>query len=343
MLDSHSGSNRLCTHPRKGSLGMAAHHGNGASSEWEPRPDLSQQLTQRSLSLITSNNLQPGDRLPTMKELATRYSVATPTLREAVRRLQATGVVDIRHGSGIYVRKITQGVVITNPHVGEIDATTVFDLLDARLAIEPFLAGRAALNASPHDLDVLQAMLDEAERSLNGHDSQLHRANMRFHAEVGRVSGNTILADFMESLVELYAREQLGILEVFNARVEDHHDHVAIFAAIRDHNAAEAESRMATHLKGVRTVVQQRLTTLATLVIARLTNRRTRMYCERAAYSGQRDRPRQPPTIGIAHGNSGTVLQRPRRRLSPRLPRLARGGCEPGSGAHPAHHGSGER
>lgn len=223
------------------------------------RPDLSAHLTRQVLELIEARNLKPGDRLPTLRELATRFAVATPTMREAMRRLQATGVVDIRHGSGMYVRKIAQGMVITNPHIGTVDAGTVQDLLDARLAIEPFLASRAATLATKPDLERLQRILDEAEHALNGQDPLLHQANMRFHCAVGRVSGNDILADFLESLVELYAREQLGILEVFNARVDDHHDHQTIFAAIRDHDAARAQTLMAEHLVRVREVVRERL------------------------------------------------------------------------------------
>jgi GntR family transcriptional repressor for pyruvate dehydrogenase complex len=225
----------------------------------ERRPDLSQQLVRRVLHLIESGNLKPGDRLPTMRELAAQFAVATPTLREAMRRLQALGVVDIRHGSGIYVRKVTQGLVIANPHHIEVDAGTVIELLDARLAIEPSLARKAAERATDEDLAMLKAVLAEAEHALNGQDAKLHKANMRFHSGVGRVSGNRILGDFLESLVDLYGREQLGILEVFNARVEDFREHVTIFEAIAAHDPERAAQLMTDHLVGVRDVVRERL------------------------------------------------------------------------------------
>lgn len=221
--------------------------------------DLSQHLTQRILNLIASRGLQPGDRLPSMKELAELFSVATPTIREALRRLQATGVLDIRHGSGIYVRKAEQGLLITNPHHVMLNADSVMQLLDARLAIEPYLAGKAAELASDADIDALQLLLDKAERLLNGQDAMLHPTNMQFHCAVARISGNMILTEFLESLVELYSREQFGILEIFNARSRDHRDHVAIFEAIREHDGSLATRRMKRHLLGVREVVAQRL------------------------------------------------------------------------------------
>lgn len=223
------------------------------------RPDLSRHLTRQLLALIGTRNLQPGDRLPSIRELAERFAVATPTIREAVRRLEATGVVDIRHGSGVYVRKVPRGLVITNPHLDAIDAGSVLELLEARLAIEPHLAGRAADLATPADLAALREILAAAELLLEGDDARLSPTNMRFHHRIARISGNTILVAFLESLGEIYAREQLGIIEIFNARVEDHRDHVAIFEAIRDHDPARATATMTHHLHNVREVVARRL------------------------------------------------------------------------------------
>src|SRR5215217_702752 len=79
------------------------------------RPNLSVYLSQQILNLIRDRHLKPGDRLPSAKDLAAQFSVATPTMREALRRLQATGIVDIRHGSGIYVRRDRERMMLSNP------------------------------------------------------------------------------------------------------------------------------------------------------------------------------------------------------------------------------------
>lgn len=239
---------------------MATHQHNGHTIPvTAQRPDLSEQLTRQLLALIAARNLQPGDRLPSMKELAEHFSVATPTIREALRRLQTTGVIDIRHGSGMYVRKVAQGLVIANPHRGDLDIESAMQLLEARLAIEPYLAGRAAEFATEADIAALRAILAESAQLLEGQDARLHPTNMRFHRRIARTSRNAILAEFLESLTDLYAREQFGILELFNARVRDHEDHLAIFAAIREHDVARATRLMAAHLTNVLDVVAVRL------------------------------------------------------------------------------------
>ena len=225
------------------------------------RPDLSRQLSEQILALINAQEMQPGDRLPTMKELAATFGVATPTIRESLRRLQATGVVDIRHGSGIYLLRADQGVMIANPHYGELDAETVLNLLDARLVIEPRLAEMAATNATEADLVRIEEILDEAEHLLSGQDRALNPVNMHFHTAIARASGNPILAQVLESLVDLYTQEQLAILEIFNARVRDYRDHILIFGAIRDHEPDLAARRMTRHLQSVRGVVEERMVT----------------------------------------------------------------------------------
>ncbi len=238
---------------------MSANSSQAYSAGVEMRPDLSQHLSQQILEMIVSGNLQAGDRLPSTKELAERFSVATPTIREALRRLQGTGVIDIRHGSGIYVRRAGQGLVITNPYHGALNADSVMQLLDARLAIEPYLAGKAAVEATDADVVSLERLLDDAKLLLMGQDAKLHPTNMQFHAQIAQISRNLILSAFFESLVELYSREQLGILSLFNARTRDHEEHVHIFEAIRAHNSSLAADRMREHLLGVRDVVEQRL------------------------------------------------------------------------------------
>lgn len=223
------------------------------------RLDRSHALSRQILELIGSRGLKPGDRLPTTRELALIFQVATPTIREALRLLQATDAVDIRHGSGIYAKQTEQRLMIANPHYGDLDGDAVMQLLDARLLIEPYLAEKAAEVASDEDFARMEELLDEAEKLLNGHDAMLHPVNMRFHKQIARASGNQVLAQVFASLVDLYSQEQFGILELFNARGRDYREHVLIFGAIRDRDSAKAQRRMHEHLTDVRTIVEERL------------------------------------------------------------------------------------
>jgi GntR family transcriptional regulator, transcriptional repressor for pyruvate dehydrogenase complex len=154
------------------------------------RPSLSGALTERMLDLIRTEGLCPGDRLPSTRVLSQRFAVTTPTLREALRGLEATGAIEIRHGSGIYVGSSFGRMVLPNPNVGELRGGQLLQLLDARLLIEPPLAGLAARRVTPQHVTRLEDILAEASRHLRGDDDRLHEATMAFHRATAGAAGN---------------------------------------------------------------------------------------------------------------------------------------------------------
>jgi GntR family transcriptional repressor for pyruvate dehydrogenase complex len=224
------------------------------------RPSLSDALTQRVLELIRAGGLRPGDRLPSARELSERFAVTTPTLREALRRLEATGAVRMRHGSGIYVGADIERVVIPNPNVRPLKGVQLLQLLDARLLIEPPLAALAARRAEPADLERLRAVLDQAGRHLEGEDAELDAANMTFHRAAARASGNAVLGEVVDSLLSVHGAEQREILRIFDDRRRDHEEHRAILGAIEAGDGENAEELMRAHLLDVTKVVESRLT-----------------------------------------------------------------------------------
>jgi GntR family transcriptional repressor for pyruvate dehydrogenase complex len=223
------------------------------------RASLTENLSQHILEMIQADGLKPGDRLPALAALAQRFSVANPTVREALRRLEATGVVDIRHGSGVYLRDGADRSLMLNPHQGRLDERKILELLQARSFIEPQLAGLTARWCTDGQVEQLEVILREAERYLEGNDRALHDANAAFHLGIARFAGNTLLYEVVESFTKLYSFEQLVILELYNARSRDYDDHRRIFRAIQDRNPLLAHQLMQRHLEDVRKVVEARL------------------------------------------------------------------------------------
>lgn len=238
--------------------GEALEFGDGQTQLSVLRGGLSEYASRCVLQLIQEEELWPGDRLPTMKALAKRFSVATPTMREALRRLQANGVVEIRHGSGVYVRNTHERMLLANPRHRGVEANTILHLLDARLLIEPSLTEITAREADDAHVTVLGRILEEAEQYLVGNDVMLHRTNMGFHRAIANSSGNPILAQAVDSLIELYPFEQLAIISFYNDRTRDHEEHLAILAAIRDRDAVRARDLMYRHIRDVKSVVESR-------------------------------------------------------------------------------------
>jgi GntR family transcriptional repressor for pyruvate dehydrogenase complex len=223
------------------------------------RLSLSDALIGRVVNLIRTSGLGPGDRLPPARELAQRFGVATPTIREALRQLQATGAIDIRHGSGMYVNAALDRVVIANPNPPVLDVAQLTELLDARRLIEPHLAGLAARHRSGPATARLREALHAAELHLDGDDARLHEANMAFHRAVAIASGHRILLEVLDSLLSVHAGEQREILQIFDDRSRDHVEHLAVLNAIEAGQEDEARDLMRRHLDDVADVVRRRL------------------------------------------------------------------------------------
>lgn len=224
------------------------------------RATASDELTREVLDLIKTQELVPGDRLPGVAMLAEQFGVAPPTIREALRRLQALGFIDMRHGSGVYVRRLGERVIVSNPYSGQLEAATMLDLIDARLVIEPHLACLAVGRANEKSIREIEVILDKAERTLEGGDEDaLNSLNLGFHRSIAHLSGNVVLAQTMDSLLDLYSAEQIVIQRIYDDREQDHREHAEILAAIRDRRADLATTRMQSHLAGVRDVLEQRL------------------------------------------------------------------------------------
>jgi GntR family transcriptional repressor for pyruvate dehydrogenase complex len=231
--------------------------------DWSnPPTSLSERLTRRVLALIRDDGLGPGDRLPSVRELAERFSVATPTMREALRLLQMAGTLDIRHGSGIYVRQASSRLMLTNPYAGSLGTETILNLLQARLLIEPPVAELAAQNATNKHLGDLDDLLADAEHHLSGadaDDSVLGVANMRFHRGIAEGSGNSILAEVVFTLTEVHIKEQMAVLDLYNNRRRDHEQHRRILSALQARDAAGARTLMSEHIADVIAVIRGKL------------------------------------------------------------------------------------
>src|ERR1043165_1605723 len=154
------------------------------------RQSLSDKLAQRIRAMIRKGDYQMGDRLPPIMEMARRFGVGHPTVREALKKLEAMGVVEIRHGSGVYVSRNKEVLVLASPdYSGTLTKKLLLDLIQARTPIEMQSASLAAVHATDEHLKEMRRLLTTAEENL-ANDDALSMANMSFHRQIALASGN---------------------------------------------------------------------------------------------------------------------------------------------------------
>ena len=197
---------------------------------------------------IEAGKYKVGERLPTERELAEAFGVSRPTLREGLIALEMLGMIEARHGLGIYVTR-AQMPVTAAAYDFEIGA---FELIEARRLFEGEAAALAAATIDDEalaELDrLLTLMADEDE--LKGED-----ADKEFHMVIARATGNGAIVATVENLWELRNRSPLARNILTRARggglqprIEEHR---RVFDALKAHDPAEARQAMRDHLERV--------------------------------------------------------------------------------------------
>ena len=222
------------------------------------KQSLSDRLAHRIREMIHQAAYQRGDRLPSIMEMARSFGVGHPTVREALTKLEAVGVVEIRHGSGVYVSRSDEGVLLlASPgYAPTVTRKLLQDLIKSRMPLEMQSVAEAAEHITARQLKDMRRLLTIAGEHLDD-DSLLHKENMEFHRQIAVASGNTVLLQLLDVLRELFKHEQLMILDIFGSRERDHEGHVAILEALERRHASLAVERMRRHLQGVLEAVQQ--------------------------------------------------------------------------------------
>jgi GntR family transcriptional repressor for pyruvate dehydrogenase complex len=214
---------------------------------------LSSQIVSDTRAALLGGKLKPGDFVGTEKDLAARYGVSRIVARDALRSLQALGIVEIRMGKGGGAR-VAQG----NPRLFaealavqlELTSVTAAEILDAQRAIECLAAELAAENATRGDIARLERLLDEAEAVIE--DVAAYTQSCRdFHLAVAEASHNRVLVVQLISLQHVsWPAENHTLTPAVARRVLDVHKQLTALIAMRD--GAGARRLMDDHVKMIR-------------------------------------------------------------------------------------------
>jgi GntR family transcriptional repressor for pyruvate dehydrogenase complex len=213
------------------------------------RITLSGEVADRLSEAIRSGELPPGARLPAERELGVQFGVGRTSIREALRMLQATGMVTVRPGDGVFV------ATCSSPHEPpfarweSLYHYRVEELFEARLAIEPLAAARAASRATEDDLRALSATLVAFERGVEEDDlAAMVLADGDFHEAVTRASRNRMFQAMLGVANHLLIESKRAGLGAPGRPRRVLAKHRAIFDAIVAGDAQLAESAMRDHL-----------------------------------------------------------------------------------------------
>ena len=209
-------------------------------------PSLVDQVCSRLVCQLR-DEVETGDgKLPPERLMAESLGVSRTVLREATKRLELQGLLEIRHGSGIRAvnrlhKPLSGSLSLLLPELPE----RLRQLNEARAAIEPEIARQAALKAKTADVRQLRVIHDRLVAA-GTHDGAVE-ADIDFHRTLARIAGNEILKLMLESLADL-GRESRSVTigNVGQQRAIDHH--TAILTAVAAHDGPAAAKAMKHHM-----------------------------------------------------------------------------------------------
>jgi len=224
------------------------------------QPTTADRITQRILDHIRASRLRPGDRLPPERELAGLLGVSRPSLREALRSLQAAGHITVRHGSGVFVSEPEASKALRR------------GLSDQKLSLEELYDMRAVLelpaaewSARQHDRERLAAVqtafdeLEQASLTEPVNFGQLQALDAAFHLRIVEAAGNRFLSQTLGVLHNILATGMSTTLTIPGRLERSRQEHRQILEAILAGAADEARRAAEAHVSSARHAALARL------------------------------------------------------------------------------------
>ncbi len=200
-------------------------------------------------NMISIGEFAPGSRLPTERELAEKYQVSRPTIREAIIALEATKRVMVKTGSGVYVLENPKQTTYYDNEVSP------FEVLEARVLLEGESAALAAKMITEDELVLLQAAFEKIQQEDQDLDLSSSDADREFHTVIANATHNRVLAQQIHMLWEM--QENLEHIKTAHQAVcategaKRIREHKAILVAISRRDAVAARSAMRAHFSNV--------------------------------------------------------------------------------------------
>jgi GntR family transcriptional repressor for pyruvate dehydrogenase complex len=221
---------------------------------------LSQKVVAQISELVARGQLQPGDRLPTEREMAAQFGVSRTAVRDAIKLLAGRGILEVKRGAGIFIAS-REGVADHFALLLRIRQGSIEELFEVRKLIEVQAAGWAAERGSPEAIAAIQRVVAEAEAALDD-PAALARCDAAFHVAVAAAARNGVLLRIMQNLLDLLASSREESLRIPGRAARSVGEHRTVLAAIERGDAAAARQRMWEHLDSVERAIVQRFHSL---------------------------------------------------------------------------------
>jgi len=209
----------------------------------------------KQIERLILNKLNPGDKLPSERELAEMLKVSRSSIRDAIRGLELKGLVEPRQGAGTIVRE-TSVDAVANPFARALERRKemVSELLDFRRMLEPPLAARAAAHVSADEVSEMEEILQRQQEKQSQGEAAIAE-DTEFHYSVALASGNSVVLKVLDTLMDLLRETRERSVQLKGRPQKSLAGHRRILGAIKRHDAEAAMAAMRRHIEDIEEIV----------------------------------------------------------------------------------------
>lgn len=244
---------------------------NDLVDQWHPlgQGPLNERIRVEMLRVIEAHQLSPGDRLPSERELATHLRVSRPSIREAVRTLQAEGRLVVKHGQGVFVaeprvrRALRESMARLDHNLAELFAMReVLEVPAARWAAQRH--DGAELREVTKAFKELESAVQRKARDYD----RLQHLDATFHLRIVQAAGNRLLEQSQGVLNELLVTGLQTTLTIDGRLEKSCHEHARILAALEKGDGPAAARAAKVHIRNVRLAANRRIAQVSASISA---------------------------------------------------------------------------
>lgn len=209
---------------------------------------------------IEQGDVKVGDKLPGERTLAEQFNVNRAGVREALRVLEAVGMVEVRHGLGCYA--VSTAVKGEAPSIWvpwlTVHREDVLALLDVRESLEAKAASLAAEMRTDRDIAAMESALDEMRGAITALDmtaDEASRLDVRFHDAIATASRNKYLIHLLRDFSSAVETDRYAIFAVPNRLAHSVEEHEEILVAIGEGDSRAAGEAMMRHVERIRETI----------------------------------------------------------------------------------------
>jgi GntR family transcriptional repressor for pyruvate dehydrogenase complex len=201
--------------------------------------------------LIREGKLKAGDQLPSERELADTFKVSRASVREAIRALEAEGLIISRTGAGTFVAQLPmESLVDTLATLLSKEKDALADIFEMRRVIESEIASLAAERATEKDVEGLKNILDKQRDQVQKGETGV-QADAEFHFAISQATQNQALQRLVSAVMELLSQSREESLQTPGRNEASLVSHYKILEAIERHDRQAARKAMLEHIEQV--------------------------------------------------------------------------------------------